>query len=43
VRLPREPLRRVLVAPDFHHWHHSSGDEAIDKNYVTQFAFSRSP
>jgi hypothetical protein len=29
----------VLVTPDFHHWHHSSDDEAIDKNYATQFAF----
>jgi sterol desaturase/sphingolipid hydroxylase (fatty acid hydroxylase superfamily) len=39
VRLPWGPLRRVLVTPDFHHWHHSSDDEAIDKNYATQFAF----
>lgn len=39
VRLPWGPLRHVLVTPDFHHWHHSSDDEAIDKNYATQFAF----
>jgi sterol desaturase/sphingolipid hydroxylase (fatty acid hydroxylase superfamily) len=39
VRLPWGPLRSVLVTPDFHHWHHSSDDEAIDKNYATQFAF----
>jgi sterol desaturase/sphingolipid hydroxylase (fatty acid hydroxylase superfamily) len=39
VRLPWGTLRRVLVTPDSHHWHHSSDDEAIDKNYATQFAF----
>ncbi|MDT5221092.1 MAG: hypothetical protein QOF15_3197 [Mycobacterium sp.] len=39
VRLPWGPLRRVLVTQGFHHWHHSSDDEAIDKNYATQFAF----
>ena len=31
VRPPWGPLRRVLVTPDFHHWHHSSDDE-VDKN-----------
>lgn len=39
VRLPWGPLRHVVVTPDFHHWHHSSDDEAIDKNYAGQFAF----
>lgn len=33
------PLRKVFVTPDFHHWHHSSDDEAIDKNYAAHFAF----
>ena len=33
------PLRRIFVTPDFHHWHHSSDDEAIDKNYAAHFAF----
>ena len=28
------PLRYVIVTPNFHHWHHSQDDEAIDKNYV---------
>ncbi|MFZ6754081.1 sterol desaturase family protein [Undibacterium sp. Dicai25W] len=32
-------LRKVFVTPDFHHWHHSSDDEAIDKNYAAHFAF----
>ncbi|WP_370543427.1 sterol desaturase family protein [Herbaspirillum sp. Sphag1AN] len=33
------PLRKVFVTPDFHHWHHSSDDEAIDKNYAAHFSF----
>lgn len=33
------PLRYIFVTPDFHHWHHSSDDEAIDKNYAAHFAF----
>ncbi|VVE59162.1 C-5 sterol desaturase [Pandoraea anapnoica] len=39
VRLPWGPLKYVFVTPDFHHWHHSSEDEAIDKNYAAHFAF----
>jgi len=39
VRLPWGPLRYLLVTPDFHHWHHSSDDEAIDKNYAGSLAF----
>ena len=39
VHLPWGPLRYVLVTPDFHHWHHASDDEAIDKNYAAHFAF----
>ncbi|WP_115720382.1 sterol desaturase family protein [Gallaecimonas mangrovi] len=27
-------LRWVLATPEYHHWHHSSEDEAIDKNYA---------
>ncbi|MFK7886651.1 MAG: sterol desaturase family protein [Gammaproteobacteria bacterium] len=27
-------LRWVLATPEFHHWHHSSEDEAVDKNYA---------
>ncbi len=33
------PLRHVIVTPNFHHWHHSADDEAIDKNYAAHFAF----
>ncbi|MBV8650177.1 MAG: sterol desaturase family protein [Alphaproteobacteria bacterium] len=27
-------LRYVVVTPQFHHWHHASDAEAIDKNYT---------
>lgn len=31
----RFPVVRWLIAtPEFHHWHHSSEDEAVDKNYA---------
>lgn len=33
------PLRYIVVTPNFHHWHHSQDDEAIDKNYAAHFAF----
>lgn len=33
------PLSYVLVTPNFHHWHHSQDDEAIDRNYAAHFAF----
>jgi len=33
------PLRYVLVTPNFHHWHHSQDQEALDKNYAAHFAF----
>ena len=39
VHLPWGPLRYVLVTPDFHHWHHASDDEAIDRNYAAHYAF----
>lgn len=39
VHLPWGPLKYVLVTPEFHHWHHSSEDEAIDKNYAAHFSF----
>jgi sterol desaturase/sphingolipid hydroxylase (fatty acid hydroxylase superfamily) len=29
-----EHLKYVLTSPRYHHWHHSSDEEAIDKNYV---------
>jgi sterol desaturase/sphingolipid hydroxylase (fatty acid hydroxylase superfamily) len=43
VRLPaifgKAPLKWLIVTPDFHHWHHSSEREAIDRNYAAHFAF----
>lgn len=33
------PIRHLIVTPDFHHWHHSSDDEAIDRNYAAHFSF----
>jgi sterol desaturase/sphingolipid hydroxylase (fatty acid hydroxylase superfamily) len=39
VSLPWGPLRYVLVTPDFHHWHHSSDQAALDRNYAAHFAF----
>jgi sterol desaturase/sphingolipid hydroxylase (fatty acid hydroxylase superfamily) len=28
------PLRYVLVSPVYHHWHHSTDDAALDKNFA---------
>ena len=43
VRLPlvfsRAPLKYFVVTPDFHHWHHSSEQVALDRNYAAHFAF----
>jgi len=39
VHLPWGPLRYIIVTPDFHHWHHSSDNAAIDRNYAAHFAF----
>lgn len=39
VKLPWGPLKYLVVTPDFHHWHHSSDDEAIDRNYAAHYAF----
>jgi sterol desaturase/sphingolipid hydroxylase (fatty acid hydroxylase superfamily) len=39
VDLPWGPLKYLVVTPDFHHWHHASDDEAIDKNYAAHYAF----
>ena len=30
-------LEQVLVLPRFHHWHHSSEKEALDKNFALHF------
>ncbi|WP_408169479.1 sterol desaturase family protein [Herbaspirillum rhizosphaerae] len=39
VHLPWGPLKYIFVTPDFHHWHHASDDEAIDRNYAAHFSF----
>lgn len=43
VRLPaifaKAPLKWLIVTPDFHHWHHSSDQAALDRNYAAHFAF----
>ena len=39
VRLGSGPLRRILVSPEFHHWHHSSEAEARDRNFAGLFSF----
>lgn len=39
VHLPWGPLKYLIVTPDFHHWHHASDDEAIDRNYAAHYAF----
>ncbi|CAN5255073.1 sterol desaturase family protein [soil metagenome] len=39
VHLPFGPIKYLIVTPDFHHWHHSSEDVAIDKNYAAHYAF----
>lgn len=38
-RVPWRGLERWIVAPRFHHWHHSSDREAFDRNYAAHFAF----
>jgi sterol desaturase/sphingolipid hydroxylase (fatty acid hydroxylase superfamily) len=39
VNVPLGPLARVIVTPDFHHWHHSQERAALDRNYAAHFAF----
>ncbi|MDC0663559.1 sterol desaturase family protein [Marinobacter sp. SS21] len=34
VRLRFPVLRWLIATPEFHHWHHSSEDAAVDKNYA---------
>lgn len=34
VRWEFRPLRRLVATPAFHHWHHSSQQEALDKNFA---------
>ena len=39
VHIPWGPLKYLIVTPDFHHWHHSSEQVAIDRNYAAHPAF----
>ncbi len=39
LRLPWGPLAWVIVTPDFHHWHHASDRQALDRNYAAHFSF----
>jgi sterol desaturase/sphingolipid hydroxylase (fatty acid hydroxylase superfamily) len=34
VRWEFRPLRRLVATPAFHHWHHSSEEQALDKNFA---------
>lgn len=38
IRLRLGPLRRWLVGPEFHHWHHAREAEAHDRNFAALFA-----
>ena len=35
VRWRLRPLHRLVITPEFHHWHHSNEEEAIWTNYST--------
>lgn len=39
VRLPWGPLSQLVVTPEFHHWHHASDREALDRNFAAHFPF----
>ncbi len=39
LRLPWGPLKHIIVTPEFHHWHHSSDQQALDRNYAAHFSF----
>lgn len=39
VQVPVGWLKYLIVTPQFHHWHHSSDQPAIDRNYAAHFAF----
>ncbi|MBU6376828.1 MAG: sterol desaturase family protein [Bdellovibrionales bacterium] len=32
-------FEKIIVTPQFHHWHHSSDKEALDRNYAAHFSF----
>ena len=33
VRWRWKPLQRIIITPDFHHWHHANEQDAINSNY----------
>jgi sterol desaturase/sphingolipid hydroxylase (fatty acid hydroxylase superfamily) len=39
VSIPLGPLARVIVTPNFHHWHHAQDRAALDRNYAAHFTF----
>ncbi|MCO4798993.1 MAG: sterol desaturase family protein [Colwelliaceae bacterium] len=39
VQLNFSIFRHFLVTPQFHHWHHASDEEGIDRNYAAHFSF----
>lgn len=39
VRLSFGPFKYVFVSPIFHHWHHATNKEAINKNFALVFSF----
>jgi len=39
VSVPLGPLARLIVTPNFHHWHHSQDRVALDRNYAAHFTF----
>ncbi len=39
VRTDFGPLRRFIVSPHFHHWHHADHRSSYDKNFAGQLAF----
>ena len=38
VHIPVGPLKYVFCTPQYHHWHHSSEDPALDTNYAVHSA-----
>lgn len=34
VGIPFGPLKYIIATPQYHHWHHSSDQTAIDTNYA---------
>jgi len=39
VSVPLGPLARLIVTPNFHHWHHSQDRVALDRNFAAHFTF----